>query len=71
LPPRWERAGIGIELVPVSLEQMEAALLDDRAVAAFPMSVTPERRETFDFSDTLLMTGGALYVRAPEPAQQV
>jgi polar amino acid transport system substrate-binding protein len=62
-----KRAGTSIELVPVPLEQMELALRDGRAAVAFPMAVTPERRETFDFSETLLMTGGALYVRAPEP----
>jgi ABC-type amino acid transport substrate-binding protein len=62
-----ERAACSIELIPVPLEQMELALRDGRAVAVFPMAVTPERQETLDFSDTLLMTGGALYVRAPEP----
>ena len=61
------RAGFGIELIPVPLEQMEAVLQDGRAAAVFPMAVTPERREKLDFSETLLMTGGALYVRAPQP----
>ena len=61
-----ERAGIAIELVPLPLEQMELSLQDGRAIAAFPMAITAERREVLDFSDTLLMTGGALYVRAPE-----
>jgi ABC-type amino acid transport substrate-binding protein len=60
------RADFRIEFVPVPLQQMEAALHDGRAVAVFPMAVTPERRATLDFSETLLMTGGALYVRAPE-----
>src|SRR5215203_5816884 len=62
-----QRASLGFELVPVPLEQMELSLRDGRADAAFPIAVTPERRETLDFSDTLLTTGGALYVRAPEP----
>ncbi|MBX9826877.1 MAG: transporter substrate-binding domain-containing protein [Xanthobacteraceae bacterium] len=61
------RAGISIELVPVPLEQMELSLQDGRSVASFPMAVTPERKDKLDFSDTLLMTGGSLYVRAPEP----
>jgi polar amino acid transport system substrate-binding protein len=61
------RAGVSIELVPVPLEQMELSLQDGRAVASFPMAVTPERKDKLDFSDTLLMTGGSLYVRAPEP----
>jgi polar amino acid transport system substrate-binding protein len=32
-----------------------------------PAAASPERRERMDFRDTLMMTGGALYVRAPEP----
>ena len=63
-----ERAGYAVEFVPVPLEQMEPALKDGRAVATIPTGVSPERRERMDFSDTLLMTGGSLYVRAPEPA---
>lgn len=59
-----ERAGYQIEFVPVPIEQMEATLKDGRAIAAIPLAITPERRQTLDFSDTLLMTGGALYVRA-------
>ena len=61
------RAGYSVEFVPVPLDQMEPALRDGRAVATIPAASTPERRERMDFSDTLLMTGGALYVRAPEP----
>ncbi len=46
---------------------MEASLKEGRALAAIPAAASPERRERMDFSDTLMMTGGALYVRAPEP----
>jgi ABC-type amino acid transport substrate-binding protein len=62
-----ERAAYDIEFIPVPLEQMELALQDGRAAAVFPMAVTPERLEKFDFSETLLTTGGALYVCAPQP----
>src|SRR5690349_5634606 len=62
-----ERAGYDVEFLPVSLEQMEPALRDGRAMAVIPTAASPERRERMDFSETLLMTGGALYVRAPEP----
>ena len=61
-----ERSGYTVEFVPVPLEQMESALKDGRATASIPTAATPERRERLDFSDTLLMTGGALYVRAPD-----
>ena len=61
-----ERAGYSVEFLPVPLEQMEASLKEGRALAAIPAAASPERRERMDFSDTLMMTGGALYVRAPE-----
>lgn len=61
-----ERAGYQVEFVPVPIEQMEAALKDGRALAAIPFAITPERRQTLDFSDALLMTGGALYGRTGE-----
>jgi ABC-type amino acid transport substrate-binding protein len=62
-----ERAGYGVEFVPVPLEQMESSLRDGRALAMMPAAATAERRERMDFSETLLMTGGALYVLAPNP----
>jgi Bacterial extracellular solute-binding proteins, family 3 len=34
------------------------------------MAATPERRERLDFSATLLMSGGALYVRSPDPTPE-
>jgi polar amino acid transport system substrate-binding protein len=62
-----ERTGYNVEFVPVPLDQMEAALSDGRALAVIPLAASFERRDRLDFSDTLLMTGGALYVREPEP----
>jgi polar amino acid transport system substrate-binding protein len=62
-----ERAGYQVEFFPVPIEQMEAALKDGSAVATIPTAITPERRQTMDFTDLLLMTGGAIYVRAGEP----
>src|SRR5262245_11010150 len=61
-----ERSGYTVEFVPVPLEQMEPALKDGRATVSIPTGITPERCERLDFSDTLLMTGGALFVRAPD-----
>lgn len=62
-----ERAGYQVEFFPVPIEQMEAALKDGRAVATIPTAITPERRQTMDFTDMLLMTGGSIYVRAGAP----
>jgi polar amino acid transport system substrate-binding protein len=59
------RAGVVVELVPVAFEQLQRTLEDGRAQAIFPLAITPERRQMFDFSATLLITGGGLYVRAP------
>ena len=59
------RAGIDVVFVPLTIEQQMPALRDGRADATFS-GVSPERRETLDFSDAVVTTGGALYVRAPE-----
>jgi ABC-type amino acid transport substrate-binding protein len=63
-----ERAGYQVEFFPVPIEQMEATLKDGRAVATIPTAITPERRQTMDFTEMLLMTGGSIYVRAGEVA---
>jgi polar amino acid transport system substrate-binding protein len=65
-----DRVGIEIQFVPVPFEQVQGTLTDDRADAIFPLSITPERRANFDFTDAFLMTGGALYVRAPQPTPE-
>jgi polar amino acid transport system substrate-binding protein len=62
-----ERGGIKTEFLPLPLDQLEAALKDGRAQAVVATAVTPERRERLDFSAPILTTGGAFYVRAPEP----
>ncbi|MET0867636.1 MAG: transporter substrate-binding domain-containing protein [Pseudorhodoplanes sp.] len=63
-----ERAGYQVEFFPVPLEQMEASLKDGSAIATIPTAITPERRQTMDFTDMLLMTGGSISVRAGEAA---
>jgi polar amino acid transport system substrate-binding protein len=63
-----ERAGYEVEFMPLPIEQLEAALKEGRAIATFPTAITPERARIMDFTDTLLMTGGAIYVRAGDPA---
>jgi len=59
------QAGIELAFVPVPLEQLQLTLQDGRAIAYFPAAMTPERRQLFDFTAPLLVTGGALYVRTP------
>jgi polar amino acid transport system substrate-binding protein len=60
------RAGIEVEFVNVPFEQVQRTLEDGRAEAVFPLTITPERLARFDFSDPFLVTGGALFVRAPD-----
>ncbi|CCE08287.1 hypothetical protein BRAS3843_270033 [Bradyrhizobium sp. STM 3843] len=60
------RVGIDVEFVPVSFEQRQLTLADGRADAYLPLSITPERLQSFDFSDVLIVTGGSLFVRASD-----
>jgi polar amino acid transport system substrate-binding protein len=64
------RAGVTIEFVAVPFEQLPRTLLDGRADAIFPLANTPERKASYDFSAPLLLTGAALYVRAPNEAPE-
>jgi polar amino acid transport system substrate-binding protein len=60
-----ERVGLGVKFVAVPFEQVQITLADGRADAAFPLAITPERRQLFDFTEGLLITGATLYVRVP------
>jgi polar amino acid transport system substrate-binding protein len=59
------RAGIDVMFVPLPIEQQMPSLSDGRADALYA-AITPERCQLLDFSAPVLMTGGALYVRAPD-----
>ena len=58
-------AGIEVEFVPVPFEQRQLTLEDGRAEAYFPLSITPERLQLFDFTNELISTGGSIFVCAP------
>ena len=60
------QAGIEIDFVPVPFEQLQRTLEDGRADVLLSFTITPERLARFDFSDPIVITGGALFVRAPE-----
>jgi polar amino acid transport system substrate-binding protein len=64
------REGITLEFVPVPFAEVQQTLIDGRAQAIFPLGNIPERRQTFDFSDEFLPTGGALFVRTADPAPE-
>jgi ABC-type amino acid transport substrate-binding protein len=63
-------AGIEVEFVAVPFEQVQRTLEDGCPEAVFPLTITPERLGLFDFSDPFLVTGGALFVRAPNSTPQ-
>jgi len=58
-----ERAGRPCEFVPLPLDQSERALLERRVDALAWKGVGPERRRFMDFSEALVVTGGALFTR--------
>ena len=64
------RENFEVQFVLVPFDQVQGTLDDGRAQAIVPLAITPERRQTFDFSVPILMTGGAFFVRAPNPTPQ-
>lgn len=60
------KAGVELVLVPVPFVDVQKTLEDGRADAIFPLAINPERAKLFDFSAPLVVTGGALFVRAGE-----
>lgn len=65
-----ERAGWRADFVAVPFDRIETALSEGIADVSIPIAVTDERRQRFDFSQTLLMTGGSLFVRAGSETPQ-
>lgn len=63
-------AGIEVEFVAVPFEQVQRTLEDGRVEAVFPLTITLESLPLFDFSDPILVTGGAFFVRAPSSPPQ-
>ena len=63
------RVGIEVVFLPVSIAAQVSTLNEGRADALMSAN-TPERQRLLDFSTPILMTGGALYVRAPAPTPE-
>lgn len=64
------KAGLELTLVPVPFVEVQKTLEDGRADAIFPLAINPERAKLFDFSAPLVVTGGALFVRAGSPTPE-
>ncbi len=58
------RAAVEVKFVPVPFEERQLTLKDGRADAYFPLSITPQRLQLFDFTNELVVTGGSIFVRA-------
>jgi ABC-type amino acid transport substrate-binding protein len=61
------QANFEVQFVLVPFDHVQGTLDDGRAQAIVPLAITSERRQAFDFSAPILMTGGAFFVRAPSP----
>mgnify|MGYP000917589350 CR=1 FL=1 len=66
-----QREGIAHEFVPMTLAATEGALASGKVDALAYKGVTPERRDRMAFSDTLIVSGGALFARRGTPAAAV
>jgi ABC-type amino acid transport substrate-binding protein len=62
------RTGIDLVFVPMTIEEQMPSLTDGRADALYT-AITPERRQSLDFSAPVLMTGGpcTCALRMPRP----
>lgn len=62
-----QRSNLSIIFVPVTLDQWQAALEEGRAEGFYPMGVSPALSEKYMFSASVASSGGALFVRSPDP----
>lgn len=62
-----KRAGLELVFLPIAMQDERKVLAEGKADGVFPLAINPERRQTMGFTTPLLITGGALFVRAPAP----
>lgn len=58
-------SGIEISFVPVSFNEIERTIKSGEADAIFPLAINPDRKKIYNFSESFLSTGGALFVKEP------
>jgi ABC-type amino acid transport substrate-binding protein len=61
------RVDIQARFIPSPMEQVKHLLETREADGIAFYAITPQRESIFDFSDPLLMTGAALFVKSPQP----
>lgn len=67
LSEAFARIHIRASFIPTPMEHIRRLLEAGEADGIAFYAITPERKALFDFSDPLLMTGAALFVKSPEP----
>ncbi len=60
-----KRAGLEIVFMPIAMQDQQKVFAEGKVDGVFPLAINAQRRETMGFTTPLLMTGGALFVRAP------
>lgn len=58
-----KRAGLNVELLALPFAELHKAAFNGVATAIFPVGMNGHRDDQFDFSDPLIVSGGALFTR--------
>jgi polar amino acid transport system substrate-binding protein len=61
-----KRAGLRVQLLALPFAELHKAAFNGVAAAIFPVGINGHRESQFDFSDPLIMSGGALFTRCSE-----
>ncbi len=67
LSETFARVHIQASFIPTPMEHIRRVLEAGEVDGIAFYAITPERQVLFDFSDPLLMTGAALFVKSPDP----
>lgn len=61
-----QRAGLRAQLLALPFEELHAAAFNGAVSAIFPVGINAYRNDQFDFSDPLIVSGGALFTRSSD-----
>ena len=67
LTAAFAKANLKVIFVGVGQDEEQNSLTTGKVDGLVFFGVTPDRKKTFDFSDPYLITGGALFTKAPNP----
>lgn len=63
-----KRVSIQPVFIPAHMDKIQDLVKDEEVDGLAFLGITADRRKLYDFSEPLLITGGALFVRAPHPS---